>query len=62
MSEVLTDVQDSALIITINRPDWNAEAMWQKQSEIAARIMATNDAREGAAAFAQKRKPNWTGN
>ncbi len=43
------------------RPDWNAENMWQKQSEIAASIMASNDAREGAAAFAQKRKPNWTG-
>ena len=44
------------------RPDWNSENMWQKQSEIAAGIMASNDAREGAAAFAQKRKPNWTGN
>ena len=43
------------------RPDWNSENMWQKQSEIAASIMASNDAREGAAAFAQKRKPNWTG-
>ena len=43
------------------RPDWNSENMWPKQSEIAASIMASNDAREGAAAFAQKRKPNWTG-
>ena len=43
------------------RPDWNSDTMWQKQSEIAASIMASNDAREGAAAFAQKRKPNWTG-
>ena len=43
------------------RPDWNSEDMWKKQSEIAASIMASNDAREGAAAFAQKRKPNWTG-
>jgi 1,4-dihydroxy-2-naphthoyl-CoA synthase len=24
-------------------------------------VMTSNDAREGAAAFAQKRKPNWTG-
>ena len=44
-----------------DRPDWNSENMWSKQSEIAASIMASNDAREGAAAFAQKRKPNWTG-
>ena len=43
------------------RPDWNSDTMWQKQSEIAASIMASNDAREGAAAFAQKRQPNWTG-
>ena len=43
------------------RPDWSSEDMWKKQSEIAASIMASNDAREGAAAFAQKRKPNWTG-
>ena len=43
------------------RPDWNSETMWTKQSEIAANIMASKDAREGAAAFAEKRKPNWTG-
>jgi enoyl-CoA hydratase len=43
------------------RPDWNSQNMWQKQSEIAGKVMASNDAREGAAAFAQKRKPNWTG-
>ena len=43
------------------RPDWNSETMWTKQSEIAASIMASKDAREGAAAFAEKRKPNWTG-
>jgi enoyl-CoA hydratase len=43
------------------RPDWDSQNMWKKQSEIAASIMASSDAREGAAAFAEKRKPNWTG-
>ena len=43
------------------RPNWNSENMWTKQSEIGASIMASNDAREGAAAFAEKRKPNWSG-
>ena len=43
------------------RPDWNSENMWKKQGEIGAAIMASKDAREGAAAFAEKRKPNWTG-
>jgi enoyl-CoA hydratase len=43
------------------RPDWNSENMWKKQAEIGAAIMASKDAREGAAAFAEKRKPNWTG-
>jgi enoyl-CoA hydratase len=44
-----------------DQSDWNQSETWQKQGEITGAIFASNDAREGAAAFAQKRAPNWTG-
>lgn len=43
------------------RPDWSSENMWAKQQEIAGAVFSSQDAREGAAAFAEKRKPNWQG-
>jgi enoyl-CoA hydratase len=43
------------------RPDWNSAEMWKKQSEICAPVFASKDSREGALAFAEKRKPNWQG-
>jgi enoyl-CoA hydratase len=35
--------------------------MWKKQSEISGPVLTSKDAREGAMAFAEKRKPNWQG-
>jgi len=41
--------------------DWSADDAWQKQGEIAGPVMASEDAREGAVAFAEKRDPVWRG-
>jgi enoyl-CoA hydratase len=41
--------------------DWSQEESWKKQGAITGAVFVSNDAREGAAAFAQKRTPNWTG-
>ena len=41
--------------------DWSQADQWAKQYELTAAVFTSNDAREGAAAFAQKRAPNWTG-
>ncbi|MBI1251201.1 MAG: crotonase/enoyl-CoA hydratase family protein [Alphaproteobacteria bacterium] len=40
---------------------WSEEEMWRKQQEIVGPVFTSEDAREGAAAFAEKRKPNWKG-
>jgi enoyl-CoA hydratase len=42
-------------------PEWNAEEMWAKQGEISGPVFTSEDAREGATAFAEKREPVWRG-
>ena len=41
--------------------DWSSEEMWAKQGEIAGPVMASEDAKEGAGAFKEKREPVWRG-
>ncbi|WP_338468033.1 crotonase/enoyl-CoA hydratase family protein [Novosphingobium sp. ZN18A2] len=41
--------------------DWTEENMWDKQAAYIGPVFSSSDAREGAAAFAEKRKPNWKG-
>lgn len=40
---------------------WSDAEMWEKQAAYIAPVFTSQDAREGAAAFAEKRKPNWQG-
>ena len=41
--------------------DWSSDEMWQKQGEIAGPVMTSEDAKEGASAFKEKRDPQWKG-
>lgn len=41
--------------------DWPSAQMFERQSEITAPVFASDDAREGARAFAEKRTPAWRG-
>jgi enoyl-CoA hydratase len=47
--------------ILVQSSDWTDEEFWQKQMEIAGPVMGSEDAREGATAFAEKRDPVWKG-
>jgi enoyl-CoA hydratase len=39
--------------------DWSTEEMWARQGEIAGPVLMSEDAREGAVAFKEKRDPVW---
>jgi enoyl-CoA hydratase len=41
--------------------DWTEQEGWTRQGEIAGPVMASEDAREGSVAFAEKRDPVWQG-
>ena len=41
--------------------DWSQDEMFANQQEITSAVCSSEDAIEGATAFAEKRKPNWKG-
>ena len=73
--EALAGARELAALIARNGPlaidatkriveasaDWPADEAWQRQGEIAGPVFASEDAREGATAFAEKRDPIWQG-
>ena len=40
---------------------WPHDEIWARQQDIMNPVFASEDAREGATAFAEKRAPNWQG-
>jgi enoyl-CoA hydratase len=41
--------------------DWSAEEQWEKQGAISGPVFGSEDAKEGASAFKEKRDPVWRG-
>ena len=47
--------------VILESSDWSADEMWKKQGELTTPVFSSEDAIEGATAFAEKRAPNWKG-
>jgi enoyl-CoA hydratase/carnithine racemase len=47
--------------ILVEQAGWSPDEMWERQGELARIALESDDAREGATAFAEKRAPVWRG-
>lgn len=47
--------------VVVESQDWPANELWDRQTALTEHIFVSADAREGSAAFAEKRKPVWQG-
>jgi enoyl-CoA hydratase len=47
--------------VMVEREGWPEDEFWQRQGEITGPVFTSEDAREGATAFAEKRAPEWKG-
>lgn len=47
--------------ILVRSSEWSEAEMWSRQMELIIPVFSSNDAKEGAIAFAEKRAPNWSG-
>ncbi|CFN81254.1 enoyl CoA dehydratase/isomerase [Bordetella pertussis] len=47
--------------VVVESQDWPADEVWERQAALTDHVFESADAREGSAAFAEKRQPVWQG-